>query len=386
MTTRTGRPRRRAIAAPDLEERIAAAERGTIVMWRGERLPFDTVSGRIARTDGRITRGRLFAGYAEALEALNPLYTERLLSWKTAAAPQSVLDVAAAGGIDAPAMAVELQRFSANSETVYHAALRRYLARIDIEHGDATLADVWHLVRGAAWSHWFGGREVQAAVDAVGPVGSNGAEPPDGWRGAETMLAGDVSGSDSAVTEAIGRAFASVVGQQEWLADELGMAPDEIASFADFAAFVRLWRLRHDLGLLMYELRLYATDEEAVQRAYYSGIVGHLTGVIMPEAGYLHAIRRPLDSVRRWRSAMLGAQLSDALERRHGVAWWRDPASAGTVSDVADASDVEDALARLGYDALDWRPVLRQIRTRLIGEMSGYGGPNITTRAGTRKV
>ena len=42
--------------------------------------------------------------------------------------------------------------------------------------------------------------------------------------------------------------------------------------------------------------------------------------------------------------------------------------------------------AELGYDALDWRPVLRQIRTRLIGEMSGYGGPNITTRAGTRKV
>jgi hypothetical protein len=48
--------------------------------------------------------------------------------------------------------------------------------------------------------------------------------------------------------------------------------------------------------------------------------------------------------------------------------------------------DVEHALARLGYDVLDWRPVLRHIRTRLIGEMSGYGGPNITTRAGTRKV
>jgi hypothetical protein len=49
-------------------------------------------------------------------------------------------------------------------------------------------------------------------------------------------------------------------------------------------------------------------------------------------------------------------------------------------------SSIADALAYLGYDALDWRPVLRQIRTRLIGEMSGYGGPNITTRAGTRKV
>jgi hypothetical protein len=43
-------------------------------------------------------------------------------------------------------------------------------------------------------------------------------------------------------------------------------------------------------------------------------------------------------------------------------------------------------VAHLGYDSLDWRPVLRKIRTQLIGEMSGYGGPNITTRAGTRKI
>jgi hypothetical protein len=46
----------------------------------------------------------------------------------------------------------------------------------------------------------------------------------------------------------------------------------------------------------------------------------------------------------------------------------------------------EDVVGALGYDHLDWRPVLRQIRAQLIGEMSGYGGPNITTRAGSRKV
>jgi hypothetical protein len=78
--------------------------------------------------------------------------------------------------------------------------------------------------------------------------------------------------------------------------------------------------------------------------------------------------------------------LVEALEQRHGLHWWRDPASAQLVESVAGASTLKDALAELGYDALDWRPVLRQIRTRLIGEMSGYGGPNITTRAGTRKV
>jgi hypothetical protein len=78
--------------------------------------------------------------------------------------------------------------------------------------------------------------------------------------------------------------------------------------------------------------------------------------------------------------------LIEALEQRHGLHRWRDPASSHLVESVAAASTLKDALAELGYDALDWRPVLRQIRTRLIGEMSGYGGPNITTRAGTRKV
>jgi hypothetical protein len=84
--------------------------------------------------------------------------------------------------------------------------------------------------------------------------------------------------------------------------------------------------------------------------------------------------------------ALLAGQLIETLESRHGTTWWRDGAAGELASAVASASSTADALAQLGYDALDWRPVLRQIRTRLIGEMSGYGGPNITTRAGTRKV
>jgi hypothetical protein len=78
--------------------------------------------------------------------------------------------------------------------------------------------------------------------------------------------------------------------------------------------------------------------------------------------------------------------LVEVLEERHGLRWWRENAAVTLLDRVAATTSISDTLAELGYDALDWRPVLRQIRTRLIGEMSGYGGPNITTRAGTRKV
>jgi hypothetical protein len=188
------------------------------------------------------------------------------------------------------------------------------------------------------------------------------------------------------VDAAIGHAYATLVGSPEWLADELRVDREGAAQFVDFAAFVRLWRIRRLAAILTYEQRLYATDDPALQRAYYAGIVGHLTGVAVAEAGYLTWLPRPYASAAELQTSVLGAMLIEHLERAHGPRWWRDPASAKRVSRLADAANVGDAVAQLGYDDLDWRPVLRQIRTRLIGEMSGYGGPNITTRAGTRKV
>ena len=80
------------------------------------------------------------------------------------------------------------------------------------------------------------------------------------------------------------------------------------------------------------------------------------------------------------------APLPSGFDSQFGPEWWASDEARAFAGQLAEATSTDDVLAQLGYDALDWRPVLRQIRTRLIGEMSGYGGPNITTRAGTRKV
>ncbi len=188
------------------------------------------------------------------------------------------------------------------------------------------------------------------------------------------------------IGDAIGRARASLVGSPEWLADEMRLDAAAVAAFVDFAAFVRLWRLRRATAFLTYEQRLHETDDDALQRAYYAGIVGHQTGVAVAEAGYLAGVPRPWSSAADLSATILAAMIVEALEASAGPRWWREGASADLLGRVAAAPNRADAVAQLGYDALDWRPVLRQIRTRLIGEMSGYGGPNITTRAGTRKV
>ena len=374
MTGRSSVPALRP-GTSELDAAIAAAERDAIVVWRGRRIPFAALPSHIARTDDRSEREGLYAGWIEALEALNPLYRDRYASWREAG-------IAATDGVEE--LALELEQLAIQSETVYYAALRRYLALIGIEQGDATLADLWHIERGSAWGHWFGQRDLDRAVgEARRDVA--GSLHGDGWRLGEARLA-ESTAAGSGPAAAVDELYRSLVGDPSWLRRALRMASDEIVSFADFVAFVRLWRLRRSLADVQYELRLYATDDESIQRAYFSGIVGHMTGISMPEAAYLHDVGAPFSSVADFERAMLAGAMAERLESRYGSDWWANDEARAFTSALADAPSTEDALAQLGYDAFDWRPVLRQIRTRLIGEMSGYGGPNITTRAGTRKV
>ena len=252
-----------------------------MVVWRGERILLDALPERIARTDDRMAREGGYALRSEALEALRPLYVERLNAWR---ADGDVSARAAKEGTDPAAMAASLERLSFNVETPYYAALRRYLALIGIEQGDASEADLWYIERGSTWSSWFGPREVRRALAAAKRAAFEVADL-DGWRAVGAQLRGrdgDVFG-----TTIVGAAYATLIADTEWLSAEVGMAPDEVAAFVDFATFVRLMHLRRAQAELTYELRLYPAIDAALQRAYYSGIVGNQIGANVAEAGYL---------------------------------------------------------------------------------------------------
>jgi hypothetical protein len=383
-----------------IDRDLRAAEASAVIIWRGERIGYPSLVTRIANTSDRGERHGLFASYQEAVEAINPLREPRLDAWREAALRGSsdlVEAAQAAVGYDPARLAVAGQQFLIESETVYFAALRRLLALIDIEQGDATLADLWH-VFASGWNHWFDERRVNAALRGTltGLAWAEAArgETPTGvapWEMAAARLrsaGGDepVDPIDRPAMAVVGNVLAGLLMEPAWLTGELRMSGDEIVGFADFAAFARLWRLRRDAALLAYELRLYETPDPSVARAYFSGMLSYMTGVSVPEALYLAEVDRPWRSGADLRAELAAAMAADGLRRRHGSTWWRRPEAGSALRDMAAASSVEDAVAQLGYDQLDWRPVLRQIRTQLIGEMSGYGGPNITTRAGTRKV
>jgi hypothetical protein len=373
------------VSTPELDSAIAAAERDAIVVWRGERIPFASVPSRIARIDARQERDGLYSGWIDGVEAVNPLYADRLAAWREQAGPVTHdIPPSLSGGRDLQAVARETERLAIDSETVYHAALRRYLALVGIEQGDGTLADLWHIQHGSAWSQWFGTRDVDRAATGVGRVTSGRIEG-DGWRAAESRLVGSEP-LGSAPAAAVAELYGTLIGNPSWLSGVLRVAPDEISAFADFAAFVRLYRLRRTAARFQFEMRLYRVDDDAIMRAYFSGIVGHMVGVSVADAAYLRDVGAPFSSVDELERTVLAGAIGESLENRFGEAWWSDERGRNAAAAFAGVSRGADVLAQLGYDAWDWRPVLRQIRTRLIGEMSGYGGPNITTRAGTRKV
>src|ERR671919_3265334 len=114
---------------------IQTAAQSAIVMWRGRRLPFEAVPDEVAAISGRGERELLYGAWREALEALNPGYRHRLEAWLAAGDPA---ETAASVGADPRSLATDLERFVLHGETPYYAALRRYLALIDIEQGDAT--------------------------------------------------------------------------------------------------------------------------------------------------------------------------------------------------------------------------------------------------------
>lgn len=204
-----------------------------------------------------------------------------------------------------------------------------------------------------------------------------------------SLPAADRHAGDASVTEGYAALLQGLLSEPAWLAEHLGMPAAEIAGFVDFAAFRKLYLLRRYTAKLLYELRLLRDPDPAVGRATYAGMLGLLSGVQVPEASWLADVDDHLYAARYLRSWMLEGSLAVALRAAHGEAWWRKQAAGDQLKELwrqGQRPNAEDVLAQLGYDQLDWRPILHHLRLQLIGELSGYGGPNITTRAGTRKV
>lgn len=429
----------------ELTEALETAESRAVIVWRGERIPYRQAWNRAADIANRTERNALAGSYFEAVEAINPLRQERLAAARAAVRDLGYADVpamvSATAGFDPEQLAAEMRAFLSDSETVYFAALRRNLAEIDIEQGDGSKIDLEHVIRGASWDRWFDARGMVTAlqrtlagmgIDLAGqssirldveprPHKSPRAfcapvrvpddvrlviQPRGGWDDYAALLheAGHAEHfahvapdlpvpyrllGDNSLTEGYGHLFERVVGEPAWLRGVVGMPQGDALAFADFSAFWYLRLMRRLAAGLLYELYLHRTDDVGLAREQWAGMLGLTLGVHYAPEEFLAEVDDALYVARYIRSVMVEGSLAGWLRANHGEAWWTSPEAGEALRrswSRGQQWNAQDVVAHLGYDRLDWRPVLRQIRTLLIGEMSGYGGPNITTRAGTRKV
>ncbi len=432
-------------AVAPLTDAVSTAESRAVIMWRGEPIGYRAVRPRISAIADRTERNAIFDSWLQAVEVINPLRRERLDRMHALTTELGYRDyvelVAVTRGWDPDALGVSVRQALAATETGYFAAMRRSMAAIGIEQGDGTLADAWHILRGSGWDGWFPARRMLEVLDSTfsglgmplttrtgatidvepRPGKSSRAfcavvsapgdvrlvlSPQGGWQDYRTGLHeaahlvhfSEVDPAlpawarllgDASVTEGYAMAFDALPGEPDWLADQLGMPNEEVRAFVDFMALGTLHRLRRLAALHLSELGLHRGAPDAVQRATFAGTYGLLTGVRVPDALYLAFVDDAMYRGSYLRAMMLGAAVDDAMARRHGEGWWRVDAAGSELRALFARGlgwNAERVVAHLGYDSLDWRPVLRKIRTQLIGEMSGYGGPNITTRAGTRKI
>lgn len=432
-------------AAGDLTDRIRTAEQSAVINWRGERIRYPDARDRISTTIERAERNGLFEQWLRAVQAINPLRVERLEATQAGAVALGYDDqvelVRATRGWNLDELAAITRGALNASETGYYAAMRRLLARAGIEQGDGSLADAWFGLRGTGWDAWFEPRLfpriLNATVRGMGmpldgapgvsvDADSRPGKPPGAWFVA-VRVPGDIrlilnprgswqdmrfalralghlehathvpatSGespgakSDPSVGQAYATLMDGLLGEGEWLGDALGMGESARAAFIDFYALAMLYRLRKLGGQLIFEIGLHRGGDHAIHRALYAGTLGLLTGVRWPEEMYLASYQDAARYGSSLRATMLAGILDQELRRRYPGGWWRSSEGGAWLRDLFERGwgwNAERVVAQLGYDSLDWRPVLRKIRTQLIGEMSGYGGPNITTRAGTRKI
>jgi hypothetical protein len=429
----------------DLTDRIETAESQAVIIWRGERIAYRDAWNRAADIAHRAERNALADSYYEAVDAINPMRQRRFEKISAAVRAIGYHDVPdmlrSTAGFDPAELAADQRRFLIESETSHFAALRRYLAELDIEQGDASRVDLARILRGAGWDAWFSARgmvpalrstlagmgidlDTQASItldverrERKSPRAFCAAvrvpddvrlviQPRGGWDDYAALLheAGHAEHfahvspelppafrllGDDSLTEGYGALFELLVGEPGWLMEMVGMPEREALAFADFHAFWQLAGLRGRAASLLYELYLHAGAEAVLAREQYAGMLGGAIGVRIAPQDYLARTDDNLYVARYIRAFMLQGSLSAWLRANYGESWWRAPQAGEALRrswSRGQQLNAQDVVAHLGYDRLDWRPVLRQIRTRLIGEMSGYGGPNITTRAGTRKV
>lgn len=170
---------------------------------------------------------------------------------------------------------------------------------------------------------------------------------------------------DHALTEIFSYIVEAISREPEWHEQYFGLSADEARENAEATTFLEALLFRRYEAKLRFELDFWSRfDDDGGDANVYEQYLTEATNVRYRKEGYLSDMDAGFYSADYLRAWIRSAQLREYLVREIGADWWRNTQTGDLLRDLfreGTKPTSEEIAGRLGFDALDTKPLLHEI-------------------------
>ncbi len=170
---------------------------------------------------------------------------------------------------------------------------------------------------------------------------------------------------DHALTEIYSYIFEAITREPEWHAHYFGLSDEQAQENADATTFLEALLFRRYTAKLQFELEFWSRfSEDGGSPDGYAERLTEATGIRYRPDAYLADMDAGFYSADYLRAWIRSAQLRDYLAREIGEDWWRSAETGERLRALfaeGTRPSSEEVASRLGYQALDTAPLLREL-------------------------
>jgi hypothetical protein len=170
---------------------------------------------------------------------------------------------------------------------------------------------------------------------------------------------------DHALTEIYSYIVEAISREPEWHEQYFGLSPEQAQENAEATTFLEALLYRRYEAKLRFELDFWSRfNGDGGDADVYERLLTEATGIRYKKDNYLSDMDAGFYSADYLRAWIRSAQLRDYLVREVGSDWWRNPKTGVLLTDLfreGTKPTSEEIAARLGFDALDTKPLLHEI-------------------------
>jgi hypothetical protein len=170
---------------------------------------------------------------------------------------------------------------------------------------------------------------------------------------------------DHALTEIYSYIVEAITREPEWHEQYFGLSPEQAQENAEATTFLEALLYRRYEAKLRFELDFWSRfNGDGGDPDVYESLLTEATGIRYKKDNYLSDMDAGFYSADYLRAWIRSAQLRDHLVSEVGSDWWRNPKTGVLLTDLfreGTKPTSEEIAVRLGFDALDTKPLLHEI-------------------------